>query len=207
MELKDGGELLYALEAAHNDGPWDNPEKFHRLNGVLRYSFGAANARSAITAMAYSAAWNATDQIPQRAVDKGLVGRYGAIDPTDGGDTARYSLSYETEHRTEDGGLFKFNAYAIRSRLDLYSDFTYNLDHDSPLNADQFEQAEQRRVFGFSTSRGFDTSFGGGRGSSNGAEAIASTTTVGRWSSTGWRRSTRTGATTSTPTTAPAAGR
>ena len=103
------GDLLYALEASHNDGPWDNPEKFHRLNGVLRYSFGNASSRSAITAMAYSAGWNSTDQIPQRAVDQGLIGRFGAIDPTDGGQTARYSLSYETPRRLDDG-TFKLNA-------------------------------------------------------------------------------------------------
>ena len=66
-----GGNLLYAVEAAHNDGPWDNPEKFHRLNGVLRYSFGDEAHRSSITAMGYSAGWNSTDQIPQRAVDAG----------------------------------------------------------------------------------------------------------------------------------------
>lgn len=157
------GQLLYALEAAHNDGPWQNPEKFHRLNGVLRYSFGGASQRSAITAMAYSAGWNSTDQIPQRAVEQGLVGRFGAIDPSDGGRTARYSLSYATERRAANG-TFKLNAYAIQSRLALFSDFTYNLDNPSPpnpLNADQFEQAEQRRVFGLATSRSFNTSLGG----------------------------------------------
>jgi hypothetical protein len=79
------GQLLYALEAAHNDGLWDHPEKFHRLNGVLRYSFGDASNRSSITAMAYDASWNSTDQIPQRAVDAGLIGRFGAIDPTTAG--------------------------------------------------------------------------------------------------------------------------
>jgi hypothetical protein len=46
------GNLLYAIEAAHNDGPWENPEKFHRVNGVLRYSFGGGTSRSTITAMA-----------------------------------------------------------------------------------------------------------------------------------------------------------
>jgi TonB-dependent Receptor Plug Domain len=70
-----GGELLYALETAHNDGPWDNPEKFHRLNGVLRYSFGGEASRSTITAMGYAAGWNATDQIPKHAVDEGTIGR------------------------------------------------------------------------------------------------------------------------------------
>ena len=149
------GNLLYAIEAAHNNGPWDNPEKFHRLNGVLRYSFGNAANKSSITAMAYSAGWNSTDQIPQRAVDQGLIDRFGAIDPSDGGQTARYSLSYNTQ-RTLDDGTLKVNAYAIQSRLDLFSDFTYNLDNPTPLNADQFEQAEHRKVFGGGVSRSFN---------------------------------------------------
>jgi outer membrane receptor protein involved in Fe transport len=153
------GTLLYALETAHNNGPWDSPEKFHRANGVLRYTFGGADRRSSITAMAYSAAWNATDQIPQRALDQGLVGRFGAIDPSDGGQTSRYSVSYNTEHRF-DNGVFKANAYAIESRLDLFSDFTYNLDHPSLRNADQFEQAEHRRVLGGGVSRSFNMHIG-----------------------------------------------
>lgn len=155
-----GGDLLYAIEAAHNDGPWDDAEKFHRLNGVLRYSFGDAGNRASITAMAYSAGWNATDQIPQRAVDQGRIGRFGAIDPTDGGRTARYSLSYASERRDDDGVL-EISAYAVRSRLDLFSDFSYNLDAPSPPNADQFEQAEQRRVVGAGIRRSFDGRLGG----------------------------------------------
>ncbi len=119
--------------------PWDNPEKFHRLNGVLRYSFGDVGNRSSITAMGYSAGWNSTDQVPLRAVQEGLIDRFGAIDPTDGGRTARYSLSYDTE-RSFDNGVFRLNAFAIQSRLDLFSDFTYNLENATPLNADQFEQ-------------------------------------------------------------------
>jgi outer membrane receptor protein involved in Fe transport len=153
------GTVLYALETAHNNGPWDNPERFHRANGVLRYSFGDADNHSSITAMAYSAAWNATDQIPQRALDQGLVRRFGTIDPSDGGQTSRYSVSYNSERRF-DNGVFKANAYAIESRLDLFSDFTYNLDNASPRNADQFEQAEHRRVFGGSASRSFNTQIG-----------------------------------------------
>ena len=152
------GHLLYAIETAHNDGPWDHPEKFHRVNGVLRYSFGDAGNRTAITAMGYSAGWNATDQIPQRAVDQGLVDRFGAIDTSDGGRTSRYSLSFETERQFGDGS-FKFNAYVIQSRLNLFSNFTFFLD--DPVNGDQFEQAEQRRVFGLATSRSWNTALGG----------------------------------------------
>ena len=164
------GDLLYAIEAAHNDGPWDNPEKFHRLNGVLRYSFDDADARSSVTAMGYSAGWNATDQIPQRAVDEGLVGRFGALDPTDGGNTERYSLSYEFERRLTDG-VFKLNAYAIQSKIDLYSNFSFFQEQPIDLapagiNGDQFEQAEQRKVFGLAASRSWNTQLAG-RDSSN----------------------------------------
>ena len=164
------GKLLYAVEAAHNNGPWDNPEKFHRLNGVLRYSFGEGDTRQSITAMGYSAGWNSTDQIPQRAVDQGLIGRFGAIDPSDGGTTSRYSLSYEFERKLNDGN-FKLNAYAIQSKLDLYSNFTLFQEHPIDLdpaetNGDQFEQAEHRRVFGLAASRRWNTQLGG-RDSSN----------------------------------------
>ncbi|WP_428425690.1 TonB-dependent receptor [Methylibium sp.] len=159
------GHLLYAFEAGHNDGPWDNPEKFHRVNGVLRYSFGDARTHSAITAMGYSAAWNSTDQIPQRAVDQGLIGRFGAFDPTDGGRTARYSLSYDLQHRSDDG-VFKFSAYAIQSRLNLFSNFIFFLEHPIDLdpaatNGDQFEQAERRKVLGLTTSRSWNALLGG----------------------------------------------
>jgi outer membrane receptor protein involved in Fe transport len=152
------GELLYAIETAHNDGPWDHPEKFHRVNAVLRYSLTEGGTRQALTAMGYTAGWNATDQIPQRAVDAGTIGRFGTIDPTDGGTTSRASLSYELE-RALDDGQFKFNAYAIQSRLDLFSNFTFFLD--DPLRGDQFEQAEQRRVAGLATSRSWRTALGG----------------------------------------------
>ena len=152
------GDLLYAIESAHNDGPWENPEKFHRVNGLLRYSFGEGGMRQSITAMGYSAGWNSTDQIPQRAVDAGLIGRFGAIDPTDGGFTSRYSLSYELERSLNDG-KFKLNAYAIQSKLDLFSNFTFF--QEDPAGGDQFEQAEHRRVFGLATSRSWNTQLAG----------------------------------------------
>ena len=151
------GELLYAIEAAHNDGPWENPEKFHRANGVLRYSFGDADAHSSLTAMGYSAGWNSTDQIPQRAVDQGLVGRFGALDPSDGGFTSRYSLAYEFERKLADG-TFKLNAYALQSQLQLFSNFTFF--QQDPINGDQFEQAERRKVFGLAASRRWNTPVG-----------------------------------------------
>ncbi|MDD5240238.1 MAG: TonB-dependent receptor [Sulfuricella sp.] len=143
-QLADGN-LLMAVEAFRNDGPWDNPEAYGKLNGVLRYSRGTTQNGFNLAAMAYQADWNSADQVPQRALDSGLISRYGAIDPTDGGKTYRYSLSGNWRE-TGNGTTTQASAYLIDYRLNLFSNFTYFLD--DPLHGDQFEQADRRVVSG-----------------------------------------------------------
>lgn len=157
------GTLLAAVEAAHNDGPWTNPEHFQRFNGLLRYSLSEGGVKQSLTLMAYTAKWDSTDQVPQRAVNSGQIGRFDAIDTTDHGQTRRASLSWNAL-KVVDDGEWRANAYAIHSHLDLFSNFTYFLDN--PVNGDQFEQAENRRVFGGSLSRLW-TGMLAGRESSN----------------------------------------
>ena len=140
-----GGTFLYGLELVGQDGPWDNPEKFGKINTVLRYSRGDKADGFNVTGMAYKAHWDSTDQIPQRAVNSGLIDRFGAIDPTDGGASSRYSLSYE-QHRDFDGGRAMIDVFAIRSTLTLFSNFTFFLKDTT--NGDQFEQHESRTVLG-----------------------------------------------------------
>jgi len=96
--------------------------------------------------MGYTGKWNATDQIPQRAVDDGTISRFGAIDPTDGGRTSRYSLSLDRHKTLENGAVFHMDVYAIKYRLNLFSNFTYFLNN--PTIGDQFEQADERTVVG-----------------------------------------------------------
>lgn len=152
------GTLLYGLEVNRNNGPWDSPEQVRKYSGVLRYSQGTQDDGFNVTAMAYKNSWNSTDQIPQRAVDAGLIGRFGALDPSDGGNTARYSLSYALRKRT-DNRLFEFDTYLIRSKLDLYSNFTYFLNN--PEQGDQFQQSERRTVAGFNMSESWNTQLAG----------------------------------------------
>ena len=142
-----GGRLLYGLELFHDDGPWEHPDDYRRVNGVLRYTRQAGETRWGLTAMGYWGTWNATDQIPLRAVESGQVGRYGTIDPTDGGRTYRFSLSADCLDAVG-GGVLQANAYAVRYRLSLFSDFTYFLR--DPVNGDQFEQADDRWQLGTS---------------------------------------------------------
>ena len=144
------GQLLYGLELDRNDGPWDNPEKVRKTIGTLRYSQGNQAQGYNLTAMAYKNSWNATDQIPLRAVQSGQIGRFGAVDPSDGGNTSRYSLSYAMHQRSQNS-LFEMDAFAVQSSLNLFSNFTYFLTN--PDDGDQFHQNEQRRMLGVNISQ------------------------------------------------------
>ena len=121
------GSLLYALELFHNDGPWEVPEDYRKVNGVLRYSQGTRENGWAVTGMAYSGKWTSTDQIAKRAIDSGLVDRFGTLDDSTGGDPSRYSLSAEWARRG-DNSQTTASAWWLRSSLDLWSNFQYCLN-------------------------------------------------------------------------------
>ena len=147
------GTLLAAVEGVKYDGPWDVPDNVRKLNGVLRYSQGTATDGFTLSAMAYSNGWNSTDQVAQRAIDQGLIGRFGTLDPTDGGVSSRVSLSSNWAQSSE-YGQSKINAYVINSSLRLYNNFTYFLD--DPVHGDQFSQIDRRTVYGLNASHAFD---------------------------------------------------
>jgi len=135
------GNFLYAFELLTKDGPWVKHEDYKKFNAVLRYSQENGPTKFNITAMGYGAKWNATDQIPQRGVESGYVPRLGAIDPSDGGETHRFSLSGALQHASR-FGLTHINLYTLHSNLALFSNFTYFLD--DPVNGDQFSQVDKR---------------------------------------------------------------
>lgn len=136
------GNMLYAVEALHNDGPLVNRDDFRKVNTVLRYSQNNPEDRFHAAFMLYQGKWNSTDQIPQRALDNGfLSSRYSAIDLSDGGSAQRYSLSGGWQHNSKDT-VTKIDAYIVHSKLDLFSNFTYFLN--DPVNGDQIGQPDNR---------------------------------------------------------------
>ncbi len=145
-----GGTLLGAGEVYHNDGPFDVPDDYNRLNGVLRFHSGERQDFYSLTAMAYSGKWNSTDQAPERAITQGVIGRFGSLNPTDGGISSRESLSFTPVKRTETDQV-QFSVYVIRYKLDLWSTFTYYLN--DPVDGDQMLQHDDRVVYGFKGSR------------------------------------------------------
>jgi hypothetical protein len=139
------GQLLQALEVSQYDGPWDISEQGKKLNGLLRYTQGDSRNGWSVTGMAYRNEFTSTDQIPQRAISSGLISRYGSLDPSDGGQTHRYSLSAKYAQSMGEQRS-RANVYIIDYRLNLFSNFTYF--QDDPVHGDQFEQLDERTVMG-----------------------------------------------------------
>ena len=137
--------LLLGGEAKAYDGPWDRPQELQKLAGVARLSWARGASRLSLLGMAYRNRWNASDQIPRRAVAQGVISRFGQLDSTSGGDAARYSLS-GSWRRLGARSTQEVQLYGVHSDLDLYSNFAYFLD--DPEGGDQFAQWDRRTILG-----------------------------------------------------------
>lgn len=135
------GELLIAGEAQFYDGPWVLDEDLDRFAGLVKYSVEAGDRRLSVQLNAYDSSWTSTDQVPERAINSGLIDRFGFIDGTLGGDTTRLGA-------VVNGAIGKtgFTAFATYYDFRLVSNFTYFLE--DPVNGDQFVQADRRWVLG-----------------------------------------------------------
>jgi outer membrane cobalamin receptor len=141
------GELLYAVQGAHSDGPWEMGDNFRRANGQLTWSRGDDHDGFSTTLRFYQGEWRTSDQIPLALVETGALSPWGNMDPTNGGDSRYVSWSADWRHR-HGGSEDRLQAYVFRYDLDLFSNFTYALN--DPVNGDQFEQQDARTAAGFS---------------------------------------------------------
>jgi outer membrane cobalamin receptor len=150
------GTVLYGGEAYHDDGPWDHPDDYRKFNELLTYSQGDNANGFSIIGHGYYGKWNSSDQIPSSAVP--LVGFFGTLNPTDGGNSERYSVQGEW-HRFDENSATKVTAYGFYYDLDLFSDFTYFLTDTT--KGDQFEQSDKRWVGGFDARQTFFNDWSG----------------------------------------------
>ena len=151
------GDLLYAFEYGFKNGPWDLPEDNSKYNGFLRYSLGDDLNGSSFSLQAYSAEWDATDQIPQNAIDNGLLSKWGNVDPTDGGKTGRNTFEYQWWSNDAQTSR-RASVYWVNERLDLYSNFLYFLPEadggykNGDTVGNQIGQIDRRDYYGINTS-------------------------------------------------------
>ena len=136
------GSLLYALEHQQTNGFYDLEQDVRKLNGLLKYTGNFAGVPSRITLSAYDSEWTSTNQVPQRAVNNGLIDRFGFIDPDLGGESYRYSITGNFELAES----WDLNLYASSYYMSLINNPTYLLN--DPINGDEFEQEDERRLFG-----------------------------------------------------------
>jgi outer membrane receptor protein involved in Fe transport len=145
----------YALEYNSSDGPWtDIKEDLDKTNAVIKHQRDFNEGELSLTFMAYDNSWNSADQIPQRAVDSGLIDKFGSIDPTVGGQSSRYSLSANWINQN-----WQFSAYVIDYDLNLWGNFTYFME--DPINGDQIEQVDQRMIYGGNANYQFEGEIAG----------------------------------------------
>lgn len=138
------GNLVYGLEHQRYDGPWDTvDEDVGRTNLWLKQQWETGVDKLQLMFMGYDNSWNSADQIPSRAVRSSLISEFGSIDPSAGGDSSRYSLSANWQRNLGSGSL-QASIYGIDYEMELYSNFSY---FTSP-QGDQFQQIDQRRIYG-----------------------------------------------------------
>jgi TonB-dependent receptor-like protein len=143
--------LYFAGEGSFTKGFFDSPQDFTRFNGSLKYH-GSISHHSTLTTTltGFTSKWNASGQIPDRAVQSGLVGFYGAIDNTEGGKTSRYNANIELLTTLDNSAVIRTQLFYSKYKFELYSNFTFF--KEDPVNGDQIRQKEDRNIFGYNGS-------------------------------------------------------
>ena len=149
--LEKQQHAFIASEYMYTNGYFDHPQDFNRLNIFGKYN-GRISSRNVlnITASTFSSKWNASGQIPGRALKSGMIDFFGAIDPNEGGNTGRTNVNTEVQTSLGNGGVLKNQLYYSNYDFELYSNFTFFLKND--LDGDQIKQKEQRNLFGYNGS-------------------------------------------------------
>ncbi len=160
-QANKGKESAYiASEYNYSDSYFDSPQHFKRLNVVSKYNSQLnTNNRLTLTASTFWSKWNHSGQIPDRAVDSGLISFYGAIDDTEGGETSRTNFNAELVSKTPNGNMLKNQVFYSNYNFTLFSNFTFF--KEDPINGDQIKQHENRNLMGYNGSYSFgQTDFG-----------------------------------------------
>ncbi|MEO9130885.1 MAG: TonB-dependent receptor [Sphingomonas sp.] len=155
--LSGDQRLLGALELGHYDGPWKPGENFRKINAAIRYSRGNATDGMSLTGLFYKSSGGLITDQPERAIEQGLIDRFGTLDPTDHSRSLRYSVSAHLDKPVGPGQL-AISLYAVHSTMTLWSNFTHYLD--DAVNGDQQAQDESRDTFGGLATYTFHTAFG-----------------------------------------------
>ncbi len=146
-----------ASEFLNSDGPFESTQAFNRFNFFTKYTKRMENNdQLSIWASHFKSRWDASGQIPERAVASGMISRFGAIDDTEGGQTSRSNGVLQYSKYLNKNSYIKTNAYLSTSDFLLYSNFTFFLEDE--VNGDQIKQREKRNLYGLNTEYNYQLS-------------------------------------------------
>ncbi|WP_347373463.1 TonB-dependent receptor plug domain-containing protein [Aequorivita sp. Q41] len=132
------------------NGPFESPQNFNRFNIMAKYNLNLPDQQKfSFTASHFQSKWDASGQVPQRAIDSGAITRFGAIDATEGGTTSRTNLLIKHSKMLSDNEKLETRTYVTKYDFELFSNFTFFLD--DAINGDQIAQQEDRTILGFQT--------------------------------------------------------
>lgn len=144
---KDKVRTLFAGEAYYTNGPFINDNRYFRANVLGKATMNPTiRSELSITGSYHKAQWNASGEIPLRAMTDGTIDRFGSIDPSEGGKTERATGRLQYHYDTTSGGKFFADAYAMYYKLNLFTNFTFFLN--DPVNGDGIQQQDRRVMHG-----------------------------------------------------------
>jgi outer membrane receptor protein involved in Fe transport len=144
---RESVKTLIAIEAYRNDGPFEHPNGYLRLNAFAKATATLADdMKLSLWASHYRAEWHGSGQVPTRAIRSGLIDRFGAIDPNEGGITQRTNLNLDYTWNLTEAQRVSVQAYGTYYALSLFNDFTLFLN--DPVNGDMINQRDRRVLAG-----------------------------------------------------------
>jgi len=151
-EMKAKNQSAYITsEYMFTNGYFESPQNFNRINLMGKYHRVIGdNKILTVSISTFSSKWEASGQIPDRAVKEGMISRFGSIDDKEGGNTSRFNVNFILTKIMKNEGIFKNQLYFVNNNFELYSNFTFFLQ-DS-INGDQIKQKERRYMYGYNTS-------------------------------------------------------
>ncbi|WP_299251680.1 TonB-dependent receptor [uncultured Cytophaga sp.] len=149
MEQKHSAYI--ASEAFYSRGFFESPQHFNRYNIFAKYH-GIVSKKTYITASisTFFSKWDASGQIPDRAVDNGSIGWFGSIDNSEGGNTNRTNANIQVTTEAGKLGTWTNQVYWSNYAFSLFSNFT--LYKDDPIHGDEIHQYENRNMLGLNSS-------------------------------------------------------
>lgn len=145
---KENQSAYFAGEYMMTNGYFDASQNFNRINLFGKYTAKLENQDKFSVSMShFDSKWDASGQIPDRAVSEGLISHYGSIDPNEGGATSRSNFNLEFDKKIDENSVLKNSAFMSKYDFELYSNFTFFLN--DPINGDQIRQKENRIIVGF----------------------------------------------------------